>query len=125
MPQCVTREVIRPCLIRMKGTGNQKKPKSRPQESTLSQFGNPDDGRVDRAAEKKLSGVQDHDQDLELPTTSFEQGEWWLRVKLEHPHNAIDLIETYKRITGTPYRDVCYQLDITDPTGLKRRPLVA
>jgi hypothetical protein len=82
-------------------------------------------GMGGQVVEKKPSGVQVGDQDRDLPTTSFEKGEWWLRVKLDHPHNAIDLIETYKRVTGTPYQDVCYFLDVSDPSGQKRRPLVA
>ena len=121
----MTREAIRPCLIRMRGTGNQKRPKSRPQESTLYLFGDLDNGRVDQVAETKLYGVPDREQDRESIAPTVEKSEWWLRVKLDHPHNAIDLIETYKRITGTPYRDVCYQLDISDPARIKGRPLVA
>jgi hypothetical protein len=124
MPQCVTKDVIRPCLIRMRGTGNQKKPKSRPQESTLYHFGKVEGGRADQVAEVNLSGVPDRDHNQEIIKTTFEKGEWWLQLKMEHPHNAIELIETYIRITGTSFSDVCYNLDILDPPVQKMRPLL-
>ena len=46
-----------------------------------------------------------NDQDQET-----EQGEWWLQVNSEHPHVAIELIESYKRIAGVSLGEVNYNL---------------
>jgi len=82
-------------------------------------------GRADLVAEAKTSGVHNLVHDPGSVNSMFKNGEWWLQIKMDHPHKAIELIEAYKRITGVSLCDVCYRLDIDDPEGLKRRPLIA
>jgi len=125
MPQCSSKGINRPCLIRMKGTGNPNRKKSGPQKSTLYQFEMGGHRGVDQVAEAQRTGTNENNHNSEFASTSFENGEWWLRLKMDHPHNAIELIETYKRITGTPHCDVTYQLDFSDPVVQKRRLLLA
>ena len=114
MRQCATRNVIKPCLIRFRGTGCHSKPRSRPQETTLSQFGNPATGMGDPAAGKKLCG-EDAACSHEPAPIPNEPCEWWLEVKLEHPYNAVGIIEAYKQITGVAHADVQYNFINRNP----------
>ena len=125
MPQYSSKGINRPCLIRMKGTGNQKNKSLGPQKSTLYQFEKVGPRSEDQVAEAQWAGTHENNRDSEFAIPSFEKGEWWLRLKMDHPHNAIELIETYKRITGTSHCDVTYQLDFSDPVVQKRRLLLA
>jgi len=109
----------------MKGTGNQKKKNSGPQKSTLYQFEKAGLRSEDPVLEGQWAETHENNHDSKFANTAFENGEWWLRLKMDHPHNAIELIETYKRITGTSHCDVTYQLDFSDPVVQKKRLLLA
>jgi hypothetical protein len=125
MPQYATKGAVRPGLNRMKGTGRQEKSKpGLKTSSTLFQFEKVEHGREDQVAEKRLSGGPGNNHNPEFAPIILENGEWWLQLKMDHPHTAIELIETYKRITGTPYCDIHYHFDIIDPEEVKKRHLM-
>ena len=77
-----------------------------PKESSLHQFGRPGNGGVAPASAVNRCGSRNCND----PDQETEQGEWWLQVRLEHPHVAIELIESYKRIAGVSLGEVNYNL---------------
>ena len=115
MRQCVTRNATRPCFIRFRGTGCHSRPRSPPQETTLFQFGNQDAGRADPVAEKRAYG-EDAACSHEPLAIQNEPCEWWLQVKLEHPYNAVGIIEAYKQIAGVAHTDLQYNFINRNPT---------
>jgi hypothetical protein len=119
MRQCVTNEAIRPCLIRMKANGTMKKKENSPNESSLHQFGKPGSGGEAPVSAANRCGSRDGNEAPGQPEQ--EKGEWWLQVRLEHPHVAIELIESYKRIAGLSLGEINYNLQLLE-SGRKRGP---
>jgi len=110
MRQCATNEAVRPCLIRMKANGvKERREKSRetsPDGASLHRFGGPGNGGAAPASAANRCGSRNDN----APEQETEQAEWWLQVKLDHPHVAIELIESYKRIAGVSLGEVHYNL---------------
>ena len=130
MRQCATNEAVRPCLIRMKANGVKKKKVNNRDHgqsgSSLHQFGGPGNGGAVPASAAKRCGSRNGDDPSfsRIPQAEGEQGEWWLQVKLEHPYEAIELIESYKRITGFSLGKVNYNLQLLE-SDVRHGPSIA
>ena len=114
MRQCATNEAVRPCLIRMKANGVKNKRernlRNRQDASSLNQFGRPGNGGAAPVSAANRCGSRDGEETDD--SGQLRQGEWWLQVRLEHPHVAIELIESYKRIAGVTLGEVTYNLQL-------------
>src|SRR5271157_891393 len=124
MRQCATNEAVRPCLIRMKANGVRKKSENSLNGSLLHQFGGRGSGGAAPASAANRCGSRNGNESFSPKQPDQEQGEWWLQVKLEHPHVAIELIESYKKIAGVSLGEIKYNLQLLESGG-RRGPSAA
>jgi hypothetical protein len=111
-----TSKSARQCLIRLKARIAKKTEvnirENIPGKSSLPKFG------VliidENSVESSTQSCSSREGNTHPSPTQKEQlqGDWWLSVKLEHPHIAIDLIESYKLMTGATLDEITYNLQL-------------